>query len=100
MLSAQQVSWSKLLAAAERTTVVVGGVTVSVADVLLAVGALYVGGALLSAIGGVVGGVQAALVPRKALRKYGQWAVVTGATDVRAGRGAGDGVAPRYVWPG
>lgn len=95
MQSLQQVSWSKLLATAERTTLVVGGVTVSVADVLLAVGALYVGGALLSGVGRVLGGVQTALVPRKALRKYGQWAVVTGATDVRAGEG--NGAASRCV---
>lgn len=71
------------------------GVELSLGDALLLLGGLWVGSVLLSAALRALGAIFATATKRS-LRSFGQWAVVTGASDVRRrGRGSCAAACPR-----
>lgn len=62
----------------------VPGSSLSAADVFALLGALVVGASFLNAVLSALGSALRCATPRRRLTSYGSWAVVTGATDVRA----------------
>lgn len=72
---------SKAIAAARE--LVIPGTVYSAADVFAIFGAALLGASLLRVALGALGSTVRAITPTKRLTSYGQWAVITGATDVR-----------------
>lgn len=70
------------LASAKGATFTVAGTTISATDCLALLGAAMLTAHFLKVVLSALSGIKNTVLPRRKLTSYGEWAVVTGATDV------------------